>query len=119
MHRHGNQLVHRAVALALFGWLSVISICAQNSDSDWKGVEEALGRSRQVQPGDVMKFSMPRKDLHISLSGTEIKPGLALGSWVAFKCHKSQAMVMGDRFASLPAGILESQHKRFAPRRLS
>ena len=64
--------------------------------SDWKKVEDAMGRPGQVQPGDVFRFSMPRKDLHVMLNGVEIKPALALGSWVAFKRDGSGAMVMGD-----------------------
>lgn len=64
--------------------------------TDWKQVEDAMGRSGQLQPGNVLKFSMPRKDLHVSLAGVEIKPGLALGSWAAFKREGSDAMVMGD-----------------------
>jgi hypothetical protein len=63
---------------------------------DWKQVEAAMGRSGQAQPGDVMKFAMPRKDLHVVLKGVEIKPALALGSWVAFKQSSGGAMVMGD-----------------------
>jgi Domain of Unknown Function (DUF1259) len=38
-----------------------------------------------MQPGEVFKFAMPRKDLHGVLNGGEIKPALALGSWVAFR----------------------------------
>jgi hypothetical protein len=57
----------------------------KDTASDWKQVEEALGRPGQTQPGDVIKFSMPRKDLHVALKGVDIKPALALGSWVAFK----------------------------------
>jgi hypothetical protein len=63
---------------------------------DWKQVEDAMGRPGQIQPGDVIKFGMPRKDLHVVLDGVDIKPGLALGSWVAFKRDASGAMVMGD-----------------------
>jgi hypothetical protein len=63
---------------------------------DWKQVEAAMGRPGQAQPGDVMKFAMPRKDLHVGLKGVEIKPALALGSWVAFKQSSGGAMVMGD-----------------------
>ena len=62
----------------------------------WKQVEEAMGRPGQTQPGDVIKFGLPRKDLHVMLDGVTIKPGLALGSWVAFKRDGSSAMVMGD-----------------------
>ena len=64
--------------------------------SDWKKVEDAMGRPGQVQPGDVIRFGMPRKDLHVVLNGVEIKAGLALGSWVAFKRDSGGAMVMGD-----------------------
>lgn len=69
---------------------------ALETPSAWKPVEDAIGRSGQMQPGDVIKFSMPRKDLHVSLQGVEIKAPLALGSWVAFKKNGSEAMVMGD-----------------------
>jgi Domain of Unknown Function (DUF1259) len=68
----------------------------KDTASDWKQVEEALGRPGQTQPGDVIKFSMPRKDLHVALKGVDIKPALALGSWVAFKRDGGAAMVMGD-----------------------
>ena len=64
--------------------------------SDWKQVEDAMGRPGQPQPGDVIKFSMPRKDLHVTVKGVDIKPALALGSWAAFKRDGRTAMVMGD-----------------------
>jgi hypothetical protein len=63
--------------------------------SDWKQVEDAMGRPGQVQAG-VIRFGMPRKDLHVVLNGVEIKAGLALGSWAAFKRDGSEAMVIGD-----------------------
>jgi hypothetical protein len=72
------------------------SPAANAGASDWKRVEEAMGRPGQVQPGDVIRFSMPRKDIHVVLNGVEIKAGLALGSWVAFKRDSGGAMVMGD-----------------------
>jgi hypothetical protein len=66
------------------------------STIEWKQVEEAMGRPGQMQPGDVIRFGMPRKDLHVRLDGVDIKPGLAFGSWVAFKQESGGAMVMGD-----------------------
>jgi hypothetical protein len=63
---------------------------------NWKQVEEGMGRPGQMQPGDVIKFGMPRGDLHVVLNGVEIKPALALGSWTAFKRDGNGAMVMGD-----------------------
>ena len=59
----------------------VFGQAAAQPESSWKSIEEALGRTGQSQPGDVVKFSLPRKDLHVSLQGVEIKPALALGSW--------------------------------------
>ena len=80
-------------------WLCFPAIAQTQPAEDasaWKSVEQAMGRSGQPQPGDVMKFSMPRKDLHVSLNGVSIKPALALGSWSAFKHTGSETMVMGD-----------------------
>ncbi len=69
---------------------------AQAPSTDWKPVEAALGRTGSLQPGDVYKFGMPRKDMQVTVEGVSIKPGLALGSWVAFKKMGNDAMVMGD-----------------------
>jgi Domain of Unknown Function (DUF1259) len=58
-------------------------------------LDQALGRSGQ-KTGDVYKFSFPRTDLHVSVHGLAIKPGLALGSWAAFLGTDENATVMGD-----------------------
>jgi hypothetical protein len=58
-------------------------------------IDEVLGRSGQ-KTGDVYKVSFPRSDLHVSVHGLAIKPGLALGSWAAFLGTDDKAMVMGD-----------------------
>ena len=58
-------------------------------------IDQALGRSGQ-KTADVYKLSFPRTDLHVSVHGMAIKPGLALGSWAAFLGTDDQAMVMGD-----------------------
>src|SRR6201998_4605471 len=58
-------------------------------------IDQALGRSGQ-KTGEVYKVSFPRTDLHVSVHGVAIKPGLALGSWAAFLGTDNNAMVMGD-----------------------
>jgi hypothetical protein len=63
---------------------------------EWKPVENALGRSGKVQSDGALKFAMPRKDLKVAVTGTSVKPGLALGSWAAFSSSGENAMVMGD-----------------------
>src|SRR5436189_6012736 len=64
--------------------------------TDWKPVEQALGKAGSMQPGDVYKVSLPRSDLKVTVSGIELKPALALGSWVAFKKTGDMTLVMGD-----------------------
>jgi Domain of Unknown Function (DUF1259) len=58
-------------------------------------IDQTLGRSGQ-KTGDVYRVSFPRTDLHVSVNGVAIKPGLALGSWAAFLGSDDNAMVMGD-----------------------
>jgi hypothetical protein len=65
-------------------------------DPDWKAVEQALGKSGQLQTGDVFRIGMPRTDLAVTVKGVPVKAPFALGSYAAFKQIGSQAMVMGD-----------------------
>ena len=44
-------------------------------------------------PGGVYRVGMPRTDLHVTLDGVELKPTLALGSWLAFESTGKTAMV--------------------------
>jgi len=74
-------------------------VCSSDLDdkgSQWKAVETAFGRPGKLQPDGTYKFAMPRKDLKVTVAGTPIKPGLALGSWTAFEGTPDHAMVMGD-----------------------
>jgi hypothetical protein len=68
----------------------------QTGATAWKDVEQALGKAGSMQPGDVYKVSLPRSDLQVTVNGVQIKPALALGSWVAFKKMGNTTMVMGD-----------------------
>ena len=69
----------------------------QKAAGEWKTVEDVFGFPGASLPGGVIRFNMPRKDLHVTVGGTEIKPGLALGAWAAFHhIGDNDAMVMGD-----------------------
>src|SRR5205823_2538303 len=70
-----------------------VMLLAQGLDT--AKIDEALGRSGQ-KTGDVYRLGFPRTDLHVSIGGVDIKPGLALGSWAAFAGNDNDAMVMGD-----------------------
>ncbi|PYS49976.1 MAG: peptidase M23 [Acidobacteria bacterium] len=91
--------------LALFSLLVASSEAAaqsfkaqgqQSTSTDWNAVAQALGKAGSVQPGDVYKVSLPRSDLQVTVGGVQVKPALALGSWVAFKKSGNMTMVMGD-----------------------
>jgi biotin operon repressor len=64
--------------------------------NDWKAVEQTLGRSGQLQGDGAYKFGLPRGDLKVTVDGVQVKPTLALGSWVAFSGPGQDAMLMGD-----------------------
>jgi len=55
-----------------------------------------FGQSPKTLPGEVRKYSWPRRDLRVSIGTTRIQPALALGSWAAFHGSGAQAMAMGD-----------------------
>jgi hypothetical protein len=88
---NGHRLAAATAALMLLLPAPVLA-----AETEWKKVDEALGRQGAMQPGDVYKFSFPRSDLKVILDGVPVKPALALGSWVAFTGNGEHATVMGD-----------------------
>ena len=83
-------------AVCLLAWGCTFAQAQDDSTASWKPVEAALGRPGQLQPGGVYKFALPRKDMKVVKDGLTVAPGLALGSWLAFKKMGNEAMVMGD-----------------------
>jgi Domain of Unknown Function (DUF1259) len=60
-------------------------------------VDTILGRAGAMQPGGVYKFSLPRSDLKVAIADVQLKPALALGSWIGFlPVGNADALVMGD-----------------------
>lgn len=71
---------------------------AQQEATDWKAVEQALGKPGTMMPGDVFRVGMPRSDLNVTVEGVPVKAGFALGSYAAFKQEgddDADVMVMG------------------------
>lgn len=111
IQRDLRQISLRATALLCALMLTILLTCPAQTNSirqmlnanastssvaDWKGVEQAIGKAGSIQPGDVYKISLPRSDLQVVVEGVQLKPALALGSWLAFKKMGNEAMVMGD-----------------------
>lgn len=79
----------------VLGCVLFLPLVARSQGFSTSPIDEALGRSGQ-KTGDVYKVGFPRTDLHVTVHGLSIKPGLALGSWAAFTGTDDNAMVMGD-----------------------
>ena len=83
--------------ITLVSWSQSPKSTKAAAPADWKDADAAMGRTGQDQPDGTHKYALPRKDLNVTLNGVQIKAGLALGSWVAFKpTSGGNAMVMGD-----------------------
>jgi biotin operon repressor len=68
-----------------------------NGGLDTAAINRALARTGAMQPdGTVYKVPAPRSDLKVTVNGIAIKPGLALGSWMAFKKDGAAAVAHGD-----------------------
>lgn len=83
------------------GWIFVVAcaavaaVSAQPAGLDTAGIARAIGRQGTAQ-GDVYRVAFPRTDLTVTLGGVTIKPGLALGGWIAFKKAGTSAIAHGD-----------------------
>jgi hypothetical protein len=97
-----------ASLIAVAGLVAVMSLSAcggssaaaqdeEASSLDWDAVGEAIGKEGERTEGDVYRINMLRSDLSVTSQGVDIKPGLALGSYAAFKqTGENEALVMGD-----------------------
>jgi hypothetical protein len=87
----------RGASIATMVLAAALASSGFAADPEWmKSVGEALGKSGTAMPGGIYRVGLPRSDLKVTLDGVEIKPALALGSWLAFKKTGNTGMVMGD-----------------------
>ena len=86
----------RPVFLAAAFGLAALTGSAFAADRDWSDVGKALGKDGAVMPGGIYRVALPRTDLKVTVDGVAIKPGFALGGWLAFEKMSEQGMVMGD-----------------------
>lgn len=87
-----------ALALAALGGPLVTPSVGHAQTPAWvAAVDAALGHSGALQPGGIYKYGLPRSDLHVNIGDVQLKPALALGSWVAFlPVGDGRTMTMGD-----------------------
>src|SRR6266567_3495058 len=80
----------------VFALLAGLAGSAYAAGDDWTRVGEALGKPGTELPGGIYKVGLPRSDIKATLDGVELKPGFALGSYLAFSKAGTDGMVMGD-----------------------
>jgi biotin operon repressor len=68
---------------------------AMAAEPNWTTIDGIFARPG-VATGTVHRYGLPRTDLKVSLDGVTLKPGFALGGWVAFDPMGSATMMMGD-----------------------
>ena len=90
------RITRIAILLAVISMTAFAQPAPAQTTSDWKSVEQALGRAGDRQADGAIKFGYPRSDLKVSVRGTPIAAGLALGGWVAFFGSDPDTMLMGD-----------------------
>ena len=83
------RVVSAVLAVGASTWVAA-------AEGDWDAVAKALGRSGTEMPGGIYRVGLGRSDLKVTLDGVQIRPTLALGSYLAFQKMGSEAMVMGD-----------------------
>ena len=87
--------MNRVLSLASISLGVALSMPAKAAQTDWFVVDTILTRTGAVS-GDVHRYGLPRSDLKVSLDGVALKPGFALGGWVAFEPMGDKATMMGD-----------------------
>jgi hypothetical protein len=90
------MLTKFAAAAAVVTVMGAIIMPCAAAESDWGKVAATLGKSGTEMPGGVYRVGLPRTDLHVVLDGVELKPGFALGSWLAFRADGNETVAMGD-----------------------
>ena len=68
------------------------------AEGGWDAADKVFGQAGKDLPGDVHRYGWPRADLHVSIGGVPVEPGLALGAWAGFKKTGTgdDAVTMGD-----------------------
>ena len=96
MNRKKQLTTASAVLFFLISTLHAFAQGGSDKPGEWQAVDQAIGRSGQVQTDGAYKIGFPRSDLKVTVEGVELKPALALGGWVAFSKPGAGSMIMGD-----------------------
>jgi len=88
--------LYRLFGPALVGVVALAFASAVAADPVWDKVGEIIGKTGTEMTGGVYRIALPRTDIKATLDGVDLKPGFALGGWLAFEKMSDATMVMGD-----------------------
>jgi hypothetical protein len=97
-----RKLTTIARCLVLIAAISIPGIAAgKEAEKEATGTLDTATIAREIgkageSQGNVYKIALPRTDLKVTVEGVVVKPGLALGSWIAFKSVGQGAVAHGD-----------------------
>jgi Domain of Unknown Function (DUF1259) len=108
-----------AIALGLLAATITLGLNAQPSQAqvttDWKAIENALGKHGEFKPGWIFRVSIPRKSIRVTINAQTLRPALAQNSYASFQnLGNDQAIVNGDLVVTereLPTVTLELQRQ--------
>jgi len=82
----------------LFALLCSTISAAPPAQGSWEAADKVFGQAGKDLPGEVHRYGWPRSDVHVTIGGVSVAPGLALGAWAAFKKTGTgdEAVTMGD-----------------------
>jgi hypothetical protein len=93
-----DAMNHTKMVIGILGIVLVFGAAIEGDAAgslDSKAIEQAIGKPGELKD-NVYKISLPRKDLSVSVNGIKLKPGFALGSWIAFEESGNEAVMDGD-----------------------
>jgi hypothetical protein len=84
-------------AIAALGGLATASAAVQAQEAlNTTALADAIGRPGALLADGVYRVSFPRSDLQVSIGDVRLAPGLALGSYAAFKAEPQGTLAVGD-----------------------
>lgn len=89
-------MLKHVAALAAFGALIAGPAVQAQETLDTGAIAQAIGRQGTSMPDGVYRVSFPRSDLQVSIGDVRLAPGLALGSYAAFKAEPQGTLAVGD-----------------------
>jgi len=86
----------RIMAALTWGWISMVSVTAQEMPADYQKVLTTLDKQGDYK-ADVLKVNIPRNDLKVVVDGVATPTPFGFGGWVALtKGDHGMDVMMGD-----------------------